>query len=95
MRRILPSRHLERTESGLPVELTSTTTTLNQKLDGRIVSSYSNVITTFGSARESVKVLNWRGFLKTGALEFRGWVSTLGHGHGDLIEGGGDRSRPS
>jgi hypothetical protein len=48
-----------------------------------------------GSARESVKVLNWRGFLKTGALEFRGWVSTLGHGHGDLIEGGGDRSRPS
>jgi hypothetical protein len=31
-------------------------------------------LSLLGSAQEFVKVLNWRGFLKPRASEFRGWV---------------------
>ena len=45
---------------------------------GFVTLELPNSSPLFGSARESVKVLNWRGFLKPRASGFRRWVCDHG-----------------
>jgi hypothetical protein len=48
-----------------------------------IYDKYASELRKIGSAQESVKVLNWRGFLKSAVSGFKGCVGDHGRGYGD------------